>query len=716
MKYIKQYQYYRLFESVLLASDDVKEILSGIKSKVGEQISSYISTEADIKTDYNTLGLSDKNDELFFLSDGKTQKMVVSGDDPFGKNKQAMKIGRIARAILAKNGQTVSDKDIEEFVNDYKSGFDMFKNKESEEIKIRLVFGEDIRYWYNVKNYTDDGDLGTSELGKSCMRYARCQEYLDIYVDNPNQCKLLIYLDDDDKLKARALFWKTTGGYYLDRVYTVRNSDKKVMVQWILDNTNHKISFYADAGVIHDNIDDQDFDVKLEHSRDFDYYPYMDTFTYYTPGGLLSRNGGDYCLQETDGGNGYNDDESYIYCEYEGESYHMDDTVYSEYSNVTMRADNAIYSEVHGTYLWEEDSVEIDGEIYHKDEVAYSERLKKDVLIENCYQVYTNEDMTESDWYPQDEEGIEYMEDEYSHFSKMKGYSYFIAELFIQREDGNHILKQYAIRTLNSIDKDKSEMYNDPCTSKLDAEIFDINVDKQTEDWYDIRDYYHTKFMYASYDKWIILTNDAPVDQKLADQKLEELELMHNYFLNNDNSYKVDYGVDVAGGVNAIVKKWNNILDELFSKITDNDIKEELETLIPYSWDIFGATYYDEEERYNVSEEPNKKPISDLVSIFRKLMPSIKELYKKHAYKKQNYSDPKTLHDNEFLFNSLKDKITEITGFDLSDFDDKYYLCLRIRRIVNTILDKYKEADSKEAEYDELGDILTSLYKRKKLK
>ena len=77
MKYIKQYQYYRLFESVLLASDDVKEILSGIKSKVGDQISSYINTEADIKTDYNTLGLSDKNDELFFLSDGKTQKMVL---------------------------------------------------------------------------------------------------------------------------------------------------------------------------------------------------------------------------------------------------------------------------------------------------------------------------------------------------------------------------------------------------------------------------------------------------------------------------------------------------------------------------------------------------------------------------------------------------------------------------------------------------------------
>ena len=207
------------------------------------------------------------------------------------------------------------------------------------------------------------------------------------------------------------------------------------------------------------------------------------------------------------------------------------------------------------------------------------------------------------------------------------------------------------------------------------------------------------------------------LEEKLVEEKLAELGLMHNYFLDNDVSYSIDCTVRKTGGINTIIKKWNNVIDGLFDQFTDADIKEELESAIPYNWDVFGVTYFDTDERYDSSENINKRPLSELVDIFRKLMPIIRELYKKYGYKKQSYGDPKTVYDNNFMFMSLRDKMAEITGFDFKDFSSNeiYYLSLKIRRVINYMLEKYKDEDT-ESEYDELLDILYSLYTRKKLK
>ena len=82
----------------------------------------------------------------------------------------------------------------------------------------KIVKDEDIRKYYLYESYESDNHT----LGGSCMRYEKCQKYLDIYVKNPEVCQLLILKSDDDKdkIKGRALIWKLTNGeYYMDRIY-----------------------------------------------------------------------------------------------------------------------------------------------------------------------------------------------------------------------------------------------------------------------------------------------------------------------------------------------------------------------------------------------------------------------------------------------------------------------------------------------------------------
>src|ERR1035437_115584 len=596
MRYLNQYLDYILLESVLLVSDDVGEILSNIKSKVGSQIWDFINTKSDIKTDYNTLGLSDKNDELFFLADTKTQKIVAGGESPFGSNKQAMKIGRIARAILQKNGVVASDKEIEEFVNEYKAEFDIHKGKviPEENQKIKLVQGRDIRFWYHIDNYAHVDALPGSELGKSCMRHSRCADYFDIYVDNPEQCKLLIYLDDDDKLIGRALFWKidtpSDCNYYLDRIYVINSSDKKVMVNWILDKFKTSIiAFYDTANVVNDNMytgSASKSNIELKNGGDFDQYPYMDTFYFYTPSdSMLSSYDGELELTDVDGYNNHydEDEDDYIYCEHEGQSFPSDEVVYSNFQGINMLQNNAIHSDRLGDWLWEDDSVTIDGEVYHEREVVFSKHLDRDLAKEDSILVYMNdaESPMSSDWFPMDDVDDKFYFDSYGNQNSKEENAY-IADMFVLSRNSDPILKKWAIRTYDSLDNTKGEMYNDPCISKLDSKIFNIKIDRESKDWFDLRSYYQTKFLYASYNKWINIVNDLPITEDLLEKKLEQMKTVHEWLYNNDNGYRVDCDVELMGGKENILNKWRSMLYSKLTVVTKEEIEEAISDVIGY--------------------------------------------------------------------------------------------------------------------------------------
>ena len=141
-------------------------------------------------------------------------------DEELSKNIQEIKAGRGMKALLGSAGINKTDKEIEEFVNKFKSTYDILADAFR---MFEIVEGEDIRKYYNQKEYESQSD---GQLGNSCMKSASCSEYFDIYCLNPSKCKLVILKSKKGKVKGRALLWKLDDGLmYMDRVYTNNDAD-----------------------------------------------------------------------------------------------------------------------------------------------------------------------------------------------------------------------------------------------------------------------------------------------------------------------------------------------------------------------------------------------------------------------------------------------------------------------------------------------------------
>lgn len=219
-------------------------------------------------------------------------------------------VGRFARALLKKVDVKFTDKQIEEFVNEYKTIMrikrDAFKNFD-------IVKGDDIKYWYLESRY----EKNNGTLGSSCMRYSTCQRYLNIYSENPDQVNLVIMYSTEskDKICGRALLWTDIKDRkFMDRIYVNDSSNEKLFIEFAVSKGFYykKDQNYIDGEPLMYNrvelpLSDSIVEVKLD-SDDFDKYPYMDTLKYYTIwDNSLSSNSDsnyDYCLNDTDGGNG----------------------------------------------------------------------------------------------------------------------------------------------------------------------------------------------------------------------------------------------------------------------------------------------------------------------------------------------------------------------------------------------------------------------------
>ena len=67
-----------------------------------------------------------------------------------------------------------------------------------------------------------------------CLIRIRCQKYLDIYVMNPEVCRLLILKDEEneDKIRARALVWKLDDdSFFMDRIYYTEQHEIDIFIQ-----------------------------------------------------------------------------------------------------------------------------------------------------------------------------------------------------------------------------------------------------------------------------------------------------------------------------------------------------------------------------------------------------------------------------------------------------------------------------------------------------
>ncbi len=195
-----------------------------------------------------------------------------------------MKVGRLIKKFSTDNNRNISDRDIERFVDLYKSYF-----TEIDSYTFKVVQGEEIRFWYSSDNYAKFAIRNT--LGKSCMSYKHCQPWLDIYVKNPSVCKLVILLDADNKLCARALLWKdTSGNYLLDRVYYIHSYQEELLKKWARDK-------FEKLEIIK-KVNNQKYKVQLtewDFGGDRATYPFMDNLYYLQlDNGLLSASGDSY--------------------------------------------------------------------------------------------------------------------------------------------------------------------------------------------------------------------------------------------------------------------------------------------------------------------------------------------------------------------------------------------------------------------------------------
>lgn len=307
---IKKFKDFRVNESVLYFSPDFKKTLMEVDSDISTRLLNLEGT--DIKSDTTFIDFSDETGFLKFQTMNKAQEKIrktypsldmqndpdvglnvsLHGvvDDLYKNNKNKIKIGRFLRGAMPE----VDEREIEKFTQVLTA----YQSPDS--TNLRLVSGDEIKYWYDSDNYYSEKE---GSLGKSCMANV---QFFDLYAENPDVCKLLI-LTQKEKLIARALVWKLNScdevltktsysydekpfrkplgaKYFLDRAYGLREFHEQILI----NHARNQGWAYRDGGVkwggvVHfdgSSYTDVEMTVKIK-KKEYKTWPHLDTFTRY---------------------------------------------------------------------------------------------------------------------------------------------------------------------------------------------------------------------------------------------------------------------------------------------------------------------------------------------------------------------------------------------------------------------------------------------------
>ena len=153
-------------------------------------------------------------------------------------------------------------------------------DKPMPKISMWVANGEFIKQYYDGEWYAKGQD---SNLSGSCMR-SKDESYFDLYSDNYNVCHILVARDDQFTLHGRALLWKTHVGWCMDTVYAAEH----IRPMFIDFAIQHGMRYKSSQSCHHQLFDMFDgkvdgstyFEVKMQYTDGYDYYPYMDTLSY----------------------------------------------------------------------------------------------------------------------------------------------------------------------------------------------------------------------------------------------------------------------------------------------------------------------------------------------------------------------------------------------------------------------------------------------------
>ncbi len=239
-------------------------------------------------------------------------------------SRNPVKVGRFARAFLSAAKVEFNDKDIEDFVNQYKATFDFAQNALAQ---FDIIKGNDIIHWYWVDQYQSGG--GT--LNNSCMAEAD-SEWLYIYSKNKEVSLVILYDDNgtvtdgkytSKKIKGRAILWecKVNGqdGMFLDRIYTSQDSDVELFKQFAEKNgwfyKKHQ-TMSPDEKLTNgtQDISRPNIVCKVSDANPSGYYPYMDTMCFINLNGDLVGNSVDAVDPDGEYSDSYDDYDGPIRC------------------------------------------------------------------------------------------------------------------------------------------------------------------------------------------------------------------------------------------------------------------------------------------------------------------------------------------------------------------------------------------------------------------
>ena len=350
---------------------------------------------------YKSYKLMVTNTEIDYLTlrgDGtisylpKNKPHLLTNDGQWSREgRQNGAAGKTIKKILTKRAQKMfTDSEYESFVNQYKSACDA----ENKEFVLRP--NVDIPDVYCMKR-----ERGGGTLEDSCMNGDK--DYLDLYKCCP-KLQILTLVNGCGELAGRALVWDIGGGEVLmDRIYAQQDhyydlflayAKEKGWIRKVEYKSYREKDWFTKDGEVRFNRT-----ITIDTPTTFDYYPYVDTFTYGGDGFLKNVCNGtqyEYCntsgSREGDDVDDDDDDEHYTSCAHSGIRYHDDDLRYIErgrYSGWCIHYDYAVYCETDRQYYYEEDDniVEINDIWYRKDDddVCYIEDEDEWYLTEDCH-------------------------------------------------------------------------------------------------------------------------------------------------------------------------------------------------------------------------------------------------------------------------------------------------------------------------------------------
>ena len=276
--------------------------------------------------------------KISYLTQDRIENIAKSETDDYWTTSKrfACKPGAFIGKIL----KDISPKEVENFASLYKT----FASKQ--ELEFRIVSGKDILKYYHQDNYFNQN----GSLGNSCMKSNSCQDYFDIYTQNP-MISMLVMLAPNEKLLGRALLWQIGEEKIMDRIYTIQDDTHfHHMTKWAIDNgyVHKAYQNWQSCQTFFDGQNEIEKKLSLKLTNwTFKKYPYLDSFkwldmnngmlTNYQPNHFKNddRSGNFRTLTTSCGGYEYGD---YLaFCEIDREYTHRGDIVEVDGLNVNTR-------------------------------------------------------------------------------------------------------------------------------------------------------------------------------------------------------------------------------------------------------------------------------------------------------------------------------------------------------------------------------------------